>query len=103
MSAEGDAAVREGGGAPSTLDYEGLGFTLKLAPKLPFRVLRSLGENKDSEPAQVVAMLEDILGAEQANKVWESDLDLEQGRELVEKLLAVYGIGSGESEASPNS
>lgn len=103
MSAEADAAVREGGGAPASLDFEGLGFTLTLRPKLPFKVLRSLAENADNEPGQVVAMLDDILGPEQAAKVWDSELDLESGRALVEKLLEVYGIGSGESEASPSS
>lgn len=103
MSAEADAAGREAGGAPSTLDFEGLGFTLNLPPKLPFRVLRSIAENNGNEPGQVVAMLDDILGPEQAAKVWDSDLDLSAGRDLVGKLLALYGIGSGESAASPNS
>lgn len=103
MSAEGDAAVREGGGAPASLDFEGLGFTLALPPKLPFRVLRSIAEHNGNDAGQVVAVLDDILGSEQAAKVWDSDLDLESGRDLVGRLLELYGIGRGESTASPNS
>lgn len=100
---EADAAAREGSGVPSSLDFEGLGFSLTLPAKLPFRVLRGLAQNNDNEPGQVVSMLDDILGSEQAEKVWESDLSLEEGRDLVGELLALYGIGRGESAASPKS
>lgn len=103
MSAEGDAAGREAGGTPSTLDFEGLGFTLELPPKLPFRVLRAIGKNAGSEAGQAVAVLEEILGVEQADKVWDADLDIDAGRELVEKILGEYGVNSGESAASPSS
>lgn len=102
-NSEAEAATREGGGAPPTLSFDGLGFDLDLPPKLPFRVLRSIAENNDNEPGQVVAILADILGEGQADRVWASDLDLEAGRELLSKLLELYGIGQGESSASPSS
>lgn len=104
MSAEGDAAGREAGGKSSTLDFEGLDFKLKLKyAKAPFKLTKAIGKNKGSEPAQVVEVLEILLGEEQTEKVWDAGLDMDQGKELMEALMAHYGMASGESDASPNS
>lgn len=65
--------------------------TLKLPAKLPFTVARCIkGEEVDVEK-----LLETILGSEQAEKVWNLGLDMDEGNEVVEKIISKYGVDTG--------
>lgn len=96
-SANGGAAARSKG--RKTLKFEGL--ALKLPAKLPFKVLRHLGSGAGAE--DVVGVLTAIVGDEQMDKVWDLDLDLDRGQDLVGAVLEQYGLTTGESPASQKS
>lgn len=85
------AARAENGSAPKTLEFEGLKLTLPA--KMPFRVLRHAREDGI---AAAVGVLESLLGPEQIEQVWELDIDVERGEELVDLVLAEYGLSLGE-------
>lgn len=66
------------------------GITLALPAKMPFNILRPLRED------DVLGAVEVILGADEFQKVWDANLEFEQGRELLDAIIADYGIGQGE-------
>lgn len=99
-SAKGAAARSEkNGAAPNQIKYRGL--TLKLPKKLPFNVLQFLGGQVT--PATVVDVLVVILGEDQMQEVWDANLDIDQGTELMDKVLSTMGLELGESPASQSS
>jgi hypothetical protein len=68
------------------------GLTLKLPAKLPFTTVKFVkGDDID-----IAGFLAAVLGEEQVNKVWDAGLDMDQGTELVEAVLAKYGLDAGE-------
>lgn len=95
----GAAARAEVNGKDRTLRAHGLELTLPA--KLPFAALRYMSDNPGG--AEVVGLLEVLLGPEQLDAVWKLDLDIDQGTELVEQITNLYGTNMGESEASPRS
>lgn len=107
---DGTAARRESGGEPVTIEFQGL--ELKIPPKLPFKMLplfakvQASQSREDLQMPALVNLVEGILG-EQAEQVWNLDLDLETGAEALGELfgevMAAYGLDSGKSEASPGS
>lgn len=65
--------------------------TLKLPAKLPFAAVRHVnGESVDVPP-----LLEVILGADQAEMVWNAGLDIDQGSDLVDQIIGQYGVDTG--------
>ena len=95
----GGAVARSERKSKRTLKFEGL--TLKLPAKLPFRVLRHMNENAGIQEA--LRFIEDVLGEEQMEAVWNLDIDIDRGSELVEEILGAYGMAPGDSSASPKS
>jgi hypothetical protein len=98
------ASSRKRGGAAARskvrkLEFEGL--TLKLPAKMPFRVLRHFSD--DMGISQIIAVLRDVLGDEQMESVWELDIDIDRGTQLMDEIFGVYGMGTGESPASAGS
>lgn len=78
------------------------GLELTVPAKMPFAVLRYL--EGDIGAAEVVGVLKTLLRpAEQIEKVWAAELDMEQGGQLVKDLIESGGVSLGESVASPGS
>jgi hypothetical protein len=65
--------------------------TLKLPAKLPFVTVRYVNENN----VEVAPLLEAILGADQAEKVWGLGLDVDEGAALVDEIIGKYGVDTG--------
>lgn len=80
------AAAKTGG---KTLKVKDL--TLKLPAKLPFVTVKYVKEDSVDVPN----LLEAILGEEQADKVWALGLDVDEGGELVDKIVSKYGVDTG--------
>lgn len=68
------------------------GLTIKLPAKLPFTTVRFV----NGDDIDIAGFLGAVLGEEQLNKVWDAGLDMDQGTELVEAVLAKYGLDAGE-------
>lgn len=81
-------------GKPKSLTYKGL--KLRLPAKLPFRVLRFARNSDEMAGADIYGTLEAILGTDQMRLVEELDIDIDQGSELLEKVLERMGVGAGE-------
>lgn len=65
--------------------------TLKLPAKLPFATVRYVrGDEVDVAP-----LLESVLGEEQAEKVWNLGLDIDEGSALVDQIISKYGVDTG--------
>lgn len=95
------AARQETNGQPKTLKFEGL--ELVLPDKIPFKILKYLGQGDEAGPEEVVGILNTMLGPEQMEQVWNLDIDVSRGRELVEEVLESLGMQAGESAASQES
>lgn len=67
--------------------------TLKLPGKLPFAVIRHI--NAESGAMDIAKVLDTILGEEQAESVWGLGLDIDEGTELVDKIIGKYGVDAG--------
>ena len=80
------AAAKTGG---KTLKVKDL--TLRLPAKLPFVTVKYVKEDSVDVPN----LLEAILGEEQADKVWALGLDVDEGGELVDKIVSKYGVDMG--------
>lgn len=80
------AAAKTGG---KTLKVKDL--TLRLPAKLPFVTVKYVKEDSVDVPN----LLEAILGEEQADKVWALGLDVDEGGELVDKIVSKYGVDTG--------
>lgn len=65
--------------------------TLKLPAKLPFTVALYVTETA----IEFAPFLNEVLGEEQAAKVWDAGLSLDEGRELVFEILGKYGVDAG--------
>jgi len=91
VASKAAAARAEKSDEQRTLEFEGL--TLILPPKLPFRVLKHIragGVEGD------VAFLEEVMGPEQMEKIWDLDIDVDRGQELIVEVFAAFGTDSGE-------
>jgi hypothetical protein len=86
--AAADAAIAETNGRRE-LKSEHLEFVLELPAKVPFVVIRYTSNDN------IAGALEAILGSEQMERVWDADLDIEQGRELVEQIFSEYDLTAG--------
>lgn len=80
---------------------EAHGITLDLPAKLPFKVLKHVRGGVTG--SNVVAMLEAIVGEKQLDRIFNLDLDIEEGARLFEQITALYGTTTGNSKASPSS
>jgi hypothetical protein len=94
------ARAETDGNGLRTVETQGL--TLTVPTKIPFAVLRYL--EGDIGPAEMVGVLKTLLKpADQIDKVWDAELDIEQGGELIKALIESGGVGVGESLASRDS
>lgn len=84
------SAARAEGAKSRTITFQGARF--KVPTKAPFALVRYMNDGNVDIPK----VLEVLLGEEQAEKVWDMGLDMEEGAEFVEKLIEPYGISSGE-------
>ena len=80
------AAAKSGGKSLKVKDL-----TLRLPAKLPFVTVKYVKEDSVDVPN----LLEAILGEEQADKVWALGLDVDEGGELVDKIVSKYGVDTG--------
>ena len=80
------AAAKSGG---KTLKVKDL--TLRLPAKLPFVTVKYVKEDSVDVPN----LLEAILGEEQADKVWDLGLDVDEGAALVDQIVSKYGVDTG--------
>lgn len=90
----GAVARSEPSGKAKSLTYKGL--KLRLPAKLPFRVLRFARNQDEMAGADIYGTLEAILGIDQMRQVDGLDIDIDQGSELLEKVLERMGVGAGE-------
>lgn len=67
--------------------------TLTLPAKLPFAVVRYV--NADTGSMDIGKVLDAVLGEEQAEKVWDLDLDIDAGTALVDEIIRKYGVDTG--------
>jgi hypothetical protein len=96
-AANGAAAAAQSEDEAKVLEVEGL--KLDLPARLPFKSLRNFRSSLNNIEG-AIGFLEDVLGPEQMENVWDLDLDVDRGLELTEKVLGVYGLTEGDSEAS---
>jgi len=83
-----DTASSEG--RKKTLKAHGLSLTLPA--KLPFLVTKFIsGDDPDID-----GVLRAVLGDEQAEKVWNAGLDIDQGNDLVKSIMDKYEVSAGE-------
>lgn len=67
------------------------GKKFSIASKLPFRFLKA------AQDEDLTAIVEILLGAEQAEQFWALDLSIPEGTEAVQKLVEKAGASLGES------
>lgn len=77
------------------------GKRFKLPASLPYSTLRLI--NAPPGPVGDAMLLEEILGPEQMEEVWDLGLSMEEGIEFAVKTLEKYGMKRGESPASAQS
>lgn len=90
-----------GSASRRTKAFEYQGLKLKVPPKMPFAALQYLVA--DAGAREIVGFLRLLLGDEQLETVWDAGFDLAEGTGLVKEITELYGVKTGESEASPNS
>lgn len=88
---KGPGAAARSEAEPRILEAHGL--TLTLPSKLPFRILRHI--QGDVGGKEAVAILTDLLGAEQMETVWAADLSMDEGVGLLSQITDVYGTTPG--------